>query len=349
MIRWLVFPLLLVFLPASEVVAAPTSAPAMLTALEGAVSVVRSGTLIPSDRIDEGFPLEDFDTILTGHTGHAEVRVSAATGVAATVRLDNDTSLYLDVSVLKTEQTAGVELLAGGVTVQVASVQGRSVVEVRTDTGAFSQAGPGFRVVMAPSGETLVTARAGSVSCRVGNRVVTAEPGTVVEASAGVKTIPVNVSTLDAYESGWLSNKKQFLRDQSSLLFRLIGTRYQLQVSQFQRAWDRNQREAAGPPRAILAATADLRRSAYPLERSMPRVQALRKLFDEGLIAPGFELSRGYTAKDFFKAWDQESADWNDRLTQARAFYKSVVESSGGQFPGTSDIPAITYTSDYFH
>ena len=349
MVRWLFCSLLLVLPPAALVFGAPGTAPAALAALEGEVSVIRSGTVIPSERISEGFALDDFDTVITGKTGRADVRVAASTGIAASVRLDPGTSLYLDVTALKTEQTAGVELLAGGVTIQVSSALGRSLIEVRTDTGAFSQPGPGFRVVMAPSGETLVTTKAGRVACRVGNRVVTAEPGTVVEVSAGIRTIPVNVSTLDAYEAGWLDDRRQYLRDQAAALFRTAGLRYQLQASQFQRAWDRCQRETAGTGRAVEAATADLRRTAQPLERSLPRIQALRKLFDEGLIAPAFELSRGYTAKDFFKAWDGEAADWQDRLAQSRGLYKSVVDSDGGQFPATADLPEITYTTDYFH
>jgi hypothetical protein len=182
----------------------------------------------------------------------------------------------------------------------------------------------------------------------VGNRVVTAEPGTVVEAAADVRTIPVNAATLDAYEAGWLAGKKQTLRDNAVALFRVSGTRYQQQVGRFQRAWDRSQREASGSPRAVQAATVDLRLSAAPLERSIPRLKALRRLYDEGLISPTFELSRGYTAKDFFKTWDGESADWSSRLAQARGQYKAVVEANAGQFPDVSNVPEITYSSAYF-
>jgi hypothetical protein len=344
MFRWLACLILLAVPLASGTCASI----AVLAALEGDVSVTRGGTLIPSESIAEGFALEDFDTVVTGRTGRADIRFAASTGIGGTVRLDTDTALYLDATALKQEQTVGVELLNGAVTVQIASALGRSAVEVRTDAGTFSQVGPGFRVLMAASGETLVRTRAGKVLCRVGNRVVSAEPGTVVEAGADVRAIPVNVSTLDAYEAGWLADRQQALRDKAATLFRVTGTQYQLQVGRFQRAWDRSQREAGGSARAVEAATADLRRSAAPLERSLPRLKALRRLFDEGVIAPTLELSRGYTAKDFFKAWDQESADWASRLAQARGLYKTVVESDGGQFPDTADLSDITYSSAYF-
>ncbi len=344
MIRWLVLSSLLV-LPAAWGTCASV---AVLASLEGDVSVSRGGTLIPSDNIAEGFALEDFDTVTTGRTGRADIRFAASTGIGGTVKLDADTALYLDATPLQHEQTIGVELLTGAVTVQIASALGRSAVEVRTDGGTFSQTGPGFRTLMAASGEALVWTRSGKVVCRVGDRAVTAEPGTVVEAAADVRTVPVNAATLDAYETSWLADKKQALRDGAVPLFRVAGTQYQQQVGRFQRAWDRSQREAGGPPRAVEAAAVDLRRSAGPLERSIPRLRALRRLYDEGLIAPTFELSRGYTAKDFFKAWDQESADWTSKLAQARGQYKTVVEANGGRFPTSSDLPDITYSSAYF-
>jgi hypothetical protein len=345
MVRWLACFFLLVV----PLVSGTCASVAVLASLEGDVSVIRGGTLIPSENVAEGFALEDFDTVTTGRTGRADIRFAASTGIGGTVRLDADTALYVDATPLKKEQTVGIELLVGGVTVQVASALGTSTVEVRTDSGTFSQTGPGFRALMAESGETLVWTRAGQVVCRVGNRVVSTEPGIAVEASSGVRTIPVNVSTLDAFEAGWLAAKKQTVRDQASAMFREVASRYLLEVGRFQRAWDRGQREAVGPAKANEAATADLRRSAAPLERSIPRLKVLRRLFDEGLIPPTLELSRGYAAKEFFKAWDQEAGDWAGRLAQARGRYKTVVESSGGEFPRTKDLPEVTFGSDFFH
>lgn len=345
MVSWLIR---MLFLGAAASMFAAPGGPGTLGSLEGDVAVVRGGALIPSEKIAEGFALEDFDTVLTGKTGRADVKIAASTGIAASVRLDTDTALYIDAS-NKKDQTVGIELLSGAVTAQVASVFGRSLLEIRTDTGTFTQTGPGFRVVMAPSGETLVLVRGGKVACRSERRVVWAEPGTAIEAAAALKTMPVNVATLDAFESSWLSDKKQVLREGASPLLRRFGNAYQLQLGRFQRAWDRSQREAGGPARSVQASVADLRRAASPLERSMPRVLTLRRLYDEGLIAPTFELSRGYPAKDFFRAWDQESTDWATRLAQARGMYKSVVDGNDGVFPLTSDTSEVTYSSAFFH
>jgi len=345
MIRWFVCSAVLGFVAASGVFAAPIA----LAALEGDVTVTRDGVVIPSEKIAEGFALEDFDTVTTGRTGRADVRFAASTGMSASVRLDAETSLYVDASPQKTEQTVGIELLAGGVSVQAASVAGRSLIDVRTDGGSFSQAGPGFRVVTVPSGESLIWTRFGTVAVRVGNRVISAEPGAVVEVSSRVKTVPVNVSTVDAYEAEWRTQKFQHFHDDAAGLLHSLGTRYQLQLVQFERAWERGQREAGGPQRSVQAAVADLRRSAAPLERSMPRIQALRQLFDDGLIPPAIEVNRGYSAKDFFKTWDQESADWALKLAEARAQYKAVVAANDGDFPRTSDLPEVTYSSDFFH
>ncbi len=108
---------------------------ASLVSLEGDVSVVRAGVLIPSEKVSDGFPVEAFDTVSTGNSGRAEIQFKAETGLVGSVRLDSATSLYVELSPWKSEQTAGLELLAGSVSVFLSSVLGSSSVEVRTEAG----------------------------------------------------------------------------------------------------------------------------------------------------------------------------------------------------------------------
>src|SRR6185369_13747355 len=93
-----------------------------------------------------------------------------------------------------------------------------------------------------------------------------------------VQTLPTNVSTLEAFESTWVKQRRQTFREQAAVSLRTLASRYQLQVGQFQRAWERLQRESKdGDSRA---ATVNLRRAAFPLERSLYRVKALKNLLD---------------------------------------------------------------------
>jgi hypothetical protein len=329
--------------------AAPVAA---LASLEGEVSVLRGGVLIPSEKVGEAFLLEAFDTVTTGATGRADIRLASATGLTGLVRLDPETSLYLDLTSLRNEQTAGVELLTGAVTVSLSGLVGASAVEVRTEVGTFGGAGPSFRVVLDPAGDVLVTASAGKVLCRVDNRTVSIEPGSVAEAltlDRVVRTYPVNASTLDSYEASWVRQRRQIFRDQAPVFFRVLASRYQLQGGLFLRAWDRNSREVGDNALGAPGAVANLRRASFPLERSMFRVQALRKLLDEGVLDPSLEVNRGYTAKDFFRQAGQEREPWSNRLGEARALYRVQADRHGGEFPKATEVQEITSDSAFFH
>jgi hypothetical protein len=323
---------------------------AVLSSLEGEVSVLRAGQVIPSEKVGEGFALEAFDTVTTGTTGRTDLRVAPSTGLTATLRLDSETSLYLDLTSLKKEQTAGIELLTGGVSLRVSGSAG-STVEVRTELGTFTGLGSGFRLVLAPAGDVLVTTASGKVQCGVDNQAVFIESGAVAEVltlDRVVHTHPVNASTLDSYEASWLLQRRQVFRDQVPVFFRTLASRYQVQGGLFQRAWDRTQRELKDDPRGAPGAVANLRRAAFPLERTIYRVAALRKLFDEGVLSPTLELNRGYPARDFFRQAAQERDPWLARLGDARALYKAQADRNGGEFPKPADGSEITYDSPYF-
>jgi len=328
------------------------AAGASLASLEGEVTVLRSGVLVPSEKLSDGFALEPFDTVTTGATGRADVRFAAATGITGFLRLDPSTSLYLDFTVTKKEQTVGVELLAGAVAVRVSAATGGSQVEVRTSTGAFFGSGPSFRVVGTAAGDLLVTSGAGRVVCRLPHRTVFVEPGSVVQVLALdelVQTLPMNVSTLDAFESTWKDQRRQVFKDQAALVFRRIASRYQLEGAQFQRAWDRFQRESKDDEKGLRAATTNLRAAAGPLERSLFQIRALRVLLEEGGLQPSVELSRGYVARDFFRQASLEDPLWSGRLGEARGFYKTLSDRLGGAFPRTTEGLSVTWSTDFFH
>ena len=324
---------------------------ANLQSLEGEVSVLRAGVLIPSEKIADGFGLEAFDTLVTGATGKADVRFAAATGLSGRLHIDADAVLYLDASALVPQPVVGVELLKGAVSARLVPTATSPFVEVRTEVGSFASVGPGFRVVSSPSGDVLVTVDSGKVACRVGDRSVVLEPGAVAEAQTldgSFQTPSVNVSTLASYEATWTKARNQAFRDQAAVEFRVIASRYQLQAGHVQRAWDRVQGQPKDDIQGTEAATANLRRAAGPFERSVYRVKALRGLYDSGVLSPSLELSRGYPAKEFFRQAAQDEALWLPRLGQARGLYRTVADRHGGAFPQASEGWAITYDSPFF-
>lgn len=323
--------------------------PVSLASLVGEVTVVRSGVLIPSERVTEGFALEPFDTVTTGPTGTADIRLTS--GAMGSLRLDPKTSLYLEFVPLLPQQTFGVSLITGGVSVNLTSLLGSSSVEVFTDGATFSSGVPGFRLISIPEGDVLVTSRSNPVICRIGTRVLYADSSMAVEVLArdqGTGSLPANSATLAAFETSWVLQRQQAFRDQLAQGFRTTASGYQRQLGYFQRAWDRYQREA-GDPRVPMAATAQLRRAAFPLERTLATLGVFRKALDEGQLSPTLELSRGYPAQEFFRQAAQDEVPWWGRLAEARLFYRNVAEKNGGAFPRATDGSAITWDSPFFN
>lgn len=333
-------------------VGAVSAAPvAVLASLEGEVTLLRSGVLVPSEKLSDGSAVEAFDTVSTGLTGRAEIRFAAGVGITGFLRLDPGTTVYLDLTAAKKDQTVGVELLTGAVSVRVSSAAPNSLVEVRTSAGRFSGPGPSFRVVGTSGGDVLATSAAGKVECRFPQRTVFIEPGSVVQVLAldgTVQTLPMNVSTLDAFEGTWVLQRRQNFRDQAAVVFRSLAVRYQLEGAHFQRAWDRYQRESKDDEKGLKAAVANLRTAAAPLERTLYQIRALKVLADDGGLQPSLELSRGYAARDFFRQAAQEDPLWSGRLAEARGFYKTLNERLGGVFPQAAGL-SVTWSTDFFH
>ena len=329
-----------------------SAAVASLRSLEGDVTVLRGGQWIPSDRLADGFLLEPFDTVSTGGNGKADIRLASSTGLDGVIHLDPETTLYVDISPWKKEQTVGVELLVGAVSVFVSSANGASQVEVRTDTGTFGGIGPQFRVVLVPSGDVLVATQAGQTTCRVGGRVVSSDPSSLVEAlllERSVRTIPVNVSTSAAAVQSWALQRNKQFRDHSDGEFKALVSRYLRQAGLFQRAWARVNASGGDDLRTKQVATANLRRVAFPLERSLPRVSSLKRLLTEGVLAPDVELLRNYNAKSFFADDADDALALAARLGEARALYRDLADRNGGDFPSASDGSAVTWDSPFFN
>jgi hypothetical protein len=343
-----------------------------VTALEGELSVTRAGKLLEAARLKEGLELETDDLLATGTLGRLEFTINAG-GVAATCKLGSDSSLALDLSSLKKEQTTALELIGGSLTLKLTSVSGNSHLEIRTTEAIFSSRAGAFSVVCSLGGEWAVSASTGKVQCQVGNLAYQAEPGVVVVVSPNppeARSFLVNVNTIESWNQSWTTAMASDIRNRALASCRFFASRYLQTSGQFQRAWNRWEREGRDlwglwalqdttgtqssaslvvETKTMAGLLVPLRRLGTSLERDSFRLSQLRTLVQQGVLSEGLEVSKGYTLKEFYRQLDRDLPEAFKRQAMVRWMHKSYLQRTGGEFPAPVLVPGISRDSPFFH
>ena len=342
-----------------------------VTALEGDLTVTRAGKLLEPARLKEGLELETDDLLQTGTSGRLEFTIGAG-GVVAACKLGSDSSLALNLSSLKKEQTTALELIGGSLSLKLTSVAGSSHLEVRTTDAVFSSRGATFSVFSSLGGEWAVSASAGKVQCRVANLAYQAEPGTVVVVSPNpqeARSFQVNVNTIESWNQSWTTAMASDIRNRALASVRFFASRYLQTAGQFQRAWNRWEREgrdvwglwalqdttgtqssaSLGSETKIMAGLlVPLRRLGTSLERDSFRLNQLRTLLQQGVLAETQEVSKGYNLKEFYRQLDRDLPEAFKRQAMVRWIHKSYLQRTSGEFPAPVVVPDISRDSPFF-
>jgi hypothetical protein len=120
-------------------------------------------------------------------------------------------------------------LISGTVGLKVKKIVGSGSVEVRTESAIMGVRGTSFSVTTPPSGDILVTCAEGSVACTDDSGTeLTARPGTAVEKIPGerFRTIPVAVSSLEAFQKQWSTERIESLRANAAKAIQNYAARY---------------------------------------------------------------------------------------------------------------------------
>lgn len=347
---------------------------AKITFVDGNVKIMRHAKLVSADLIEEGFELENYDTVTTGPKSQVEIKLNPNSGITGTLKLSPSTSFYLELSALKGEQVAGIELLAGSVAVKVGKMVGKSGLQVRTESTVMGVRGTQFHVLCSPGGDLLVTADEGRVECRNDNSSFFSEPGTVVEflpTEKQFRPLPVPAATLLSYENQWREKRLAALRSNAPRALKFFALRYQQKFSEVSRSFDRLQEDGQkiitlwksqdqegtlSPPekllaekRALVGLLMHVRQQIVLLERFYQRVLEIRQYAAEGALPADTELTRNYTAKDFFRQLDKDETTLQQWMGEYRYLMKLYSDRNEGSVPWNFQDQDFIKESDLFN
>ena len=323
-----------------------------ITYLQDKADIVRGGKTIAADF---GTPVENFDCITTTKQGLAEIAIDASTGIDGSIKIKPGTSMYLDLSSLRTEQKGAVELLAGSVALSVKKLSGKSNLEVRTQSATMGVRGTTFEVSTEAAGEILVSCDSGRVECRDNDgKVLFAEPGMVVEKIPGeqFRNIPIRVSDIESFRKNWHTERIEAFKANAGKAFKFYSDRYLELKAQFDEAYKsllakrnvldkwfkEDARKAQGgklevmqEKKALFEPLKNLRRINFLFEKVYYRLLELEEYQSQGL-GKG-PLGNGYTADQFFNRFRNEAEGLKERMNIVRYSMKLFALRNEGSTP----------------
>jgi hypothetical protein len=188
--------------------------------VEGYPEVVRDGQEL-FDTVDFGFAIENFDLVRTSDNSTLDIRIDPNTGIDATLVVEPQTQLYLDISSLRREQTGTVQMVTGAIQVTARRLTGQSRLDILCGTAAMGVRGTVFSVTTAVGGELLICADEGEVEVSTeSGELASAVPGEAVEVDAegGVRRL-LYAGARQVFRNAWLREREEaFLRRAPELL-----------------------------------------------------------------------------------------------------------------------------------
>ncbi|MFW5717726.1 MAG: FecR domain-containing protein [Spirochaetota bacterium] len=333
-------------LPADEV--------ATVTYVDGYPEVVRDAKPLVGD-VDFGFRLESFDAIRTDEASSLAISIDAETGIDADVTVEPETHFYLDLSAMRSEQSAALELVGGTLSVIARRLAGDSSLQVRTIAATMGVRGTTFSVETGPAGELLVWADEGLVEVtNVAGRTLFASPGEAVEIDESqhvFRTLRYHRSRLAEFRREWRTQRTERMLERIPHLVRFSGRRYLAARERFVAAygeliarrdvideWIDEQRRGVRPEPDSLPDAADLARvvararaTMAAFEPLLHRIGRLEPLLGEHVV--GVEVRPGTTAADLIRSVNNDRRVMIERVRTVRHVLKLYAQRNDGRAP----------------
>jgi len=322
----------------------------------GEVSYLQQGaTLVRNTKpmqVDFSSPIENYDLVKTDSSGLVEIHFYEATGIQGSLLVKPSSSLYIDLSLLSEGGKARIELLSGSVTQKAIKLTGKSSFEVRAGNVSMGVRGTTFEVETAPDGSILIACEEGQVRCEAEDgTTLFAEPGSAVESTPerGFRNIPIMFQDLETFRRNWHAERIEAFRGNPHRALRNFANRYLEMKEKFDEAykallaryeildkWFREDRagrigamsEVLREKRLIVGPLLHLRKSSFLFEKVYYRLVELREYYKQGMIRG--DLGNGMTAEQFFRRFDNEAVDLEEKMNVFRHTLKLFAKRNDG-------------------
>lgn len=322
----------------------------------GEVSYLQQGaTLVRNTKpmqIDFSTPIENYDLVKTNSSGLVEIHFYEETGIQGSLLVKPSSSLYIDLSLLSEGGKARIELLSGSVTQKAIKLTGKSSFEVRAGNVSMGVRGTTFEVATAPDGSILIACEEGQVRCEAEDgTTLFAEPGSAVEHTPerGFRNIPIMFQDLETFRRNWHAERIEAFRSNPHRALRNFANRYLEMKGKFDEAyktlmaryeildkWFREDRagrigalsEVLREKRLIIGPLLNLRKSSFLFEKVYYRLVELREYYKQGMIRG--DLGNGMTVEQFFRRFDNEAVDLEEKMNVFRHTLKLFAKRNDG-------------------
>ncbi|MCX7787327.1 MAG: FecR family protein [Spirochaetes bacterium] len=322
----------------------------------GEVSYIQQGATLVRDTktlpLDFSSPIENYDLVRTNSSGLVEIQFYEGLGIQGSLLIKPASSLYIDLSLLSDGGKARIELLSGTVTQKAIKLAGKSSFEVRAGNVSMGVRGTTFEVATVPDGSILISCAEGQVRCETEDgTTLFAEPGSAVESTPerGFRNIPIMFQDLETFRRNWHSERVEAFRANAHRALRNFANRYLEMKGKFDDAYkslmaryeilekwvreDRTNRigamsEVLREKRSIAGPLLNLRKKSFLFEKVYYRLVELREYYKQGMIRG--DLGNGMTAEQFFRRFDNEAVDLEEKMNVFRQTLKLFAKRNEG-------------------
>ena len=233
---------ILLFLTVLTLAAIPAWADitAVIVDLDGEIAISRDGIFLNDWDIDYGTELESHDIIQTGADGYIELSIESPVSPDLSLKVMQNTTLFLEHSVKSQKAETSVTLHRGAVQTRAAALIKGNSFNIKTETSVMGIRGTTFTVTQSPDTSILVSCREGKVICTTKERDSGIQPGTVYETnpSGQFRVKDLEVDNIDRYTQQWQKARLDALKINGAVSLEHYATLYLQIVPKFQNAYE---------------------------------------------------------------------------------------------------------------
>ncbi|MBF9015451.1 MULTISPECIES: FecR family protein [unclassified Oceanispirochaeta] len=335
---------------------------AVIVDMDGDVMISHRGVFLEKSEIDLGTELGPHDILQTGADGYVEISIDSPVSPELSVKVMNETTLFLEHTLKKQNPETSLILHRGGVQSKIAALVEGAEFNIITDSSVMGVRGTSFSVITAADTSILVSSRNGKVICTTNDEDSYIQPGKVYETDPNgqYKLVNIPISEIQRYTEDWMAARMESLLINGTVSLEHYANLYLQTAPGFLESWSELSGKQEifkkweriieeGRTISMGEATKDkitLSNGIIRLRSRLPIMEhVFYTLYDLTRIMGEAEESDrelSDTADRTLLIYHKRQDEFLEKLTQARYFYRIFLEidkqSSGHSLMPSSDL-----------